>query len=93
MISRFTLIGNIINIEEPRLSASGIETVLVNVEVEEDNFPILLQGKLASLVKENKLKTNDTVYVEGRLKKDKTFSTSAAKAVCVFFATYLNVLS
>jgi hypothetical protein len=93
MISRFSLVATVINTEEPRVSQTNVDTVIVNVGDEDEVFPVILQGKLCQLVLEKKLVAGDKVYIDGRIRKDKTFSTTgSSKAVVMLFAAYISVL-
>jgi hypothetical protein len=94
MVTRFNLVGTVLSVEEPRVSQTNVDTVILNVgDDEEESFPIMLQGKLCQLVIEKKLVTGDKIYIDGRIRKDKTFGTAgASKSVVMFFAAFVSVL-
>jgi hypothetical protein len=41
----------------------------------------------------DKLKTGDTIYVEGKQKRDKTFSAEMPKNIIIKFANHISILS
>lgn len=92
MVTRFNLVGTVLSVEEPRVSQTNVDTVVINVGDEDEAFPIILQGKLCQLVLEKKLVQGDKIYLDGRIRKDKTFGTGASKTVVMFFAAYITVL-
>lgn len=92
MISRFTLVGTVLQIAEEKVSTSGIPTIMMTMDVGGETFPVLMQGKVNDLIKNDKIKLGDYLYIEGRMKKDRTFQAINAKMFVLLYATFISML-
>lgn len=97
MVTRFSIIGFVSKLDEPHTSkGTGQESIVMSLDVggaNGDVFPVLLTGKILSLVSENTLRVGDRVYVEGKLKRDRILTLEPPKMVAVLFANFVNILS
>lgn len=95
MVTRFSIIGNVTRIHDVHTAkATGQESVIVSLDVGNgDTMPILLTGKLLSLIEEEKIRVGDKCYVEGKLKKDRTLSAEPPKMICVLFSSFISVIA
>ncbi len=95
MVTRFACIGNVVKIHEVHSSRqTGQESVILTMDAGNgEMFPILLTGKLLSLVAEEKIREGDKVYVEGKLRKDRTLTAEPPKMIVVLFASFLSVIA
>jgi hypothetical protein len=94
MVTRFSCIGSIVKLGEPhRSKTSDQESVTISLEVGNGEvFPLILTGKLLSLLEEDKVRVGDKVYVEGKLRKDRVLTAEPPKMICVLFVNFLSVL-
>lgn len=93
MVARFSLIGRIKEINPPRVTTAGNSVAMLVTEIDNSDFPVIIQGKLLQLIENDKLKVNDIALLEGRMAKDSTFNTTSAKVACILYCAYINVIS
>jgi len=94
-VARFTLIGNVLKIHDVHSSKqTGQESVILSLDTGNGEvFPALLTGKLLALVDEEKLRVGDKVYLEGKLRKDRTLTAEPPKMIVVLFVSFLSVIA
>lgn len=95
MVTRFSCIGTVLKIGDThRSKTTDQESVTLSLEVGSNEvFPLILTGKLLSLVEEDKVRVGDKVFVEGKLRKDRTLTAEPPKMICVLFVNFLSVLA
>jgi hypothetical protein len=100
MISRFSITGSIVGIDLADLAnSSGFKTGIIYIQIDNDDdvFPVTLQGSVLSLAETGKIKVNDVVHVEGKIRKDYQLQLTNTdrninKAVVSFQGNYLNII-
>jgi len=94
MVSRFNITGSILQIDYPEDSkqSNGIRNCVVYDQVEEDVFPVTLQGNILALIEDGKVRENDIVYIEGKLRKDRILLLAPNKIVTFLQGTFLNII-
>lgn len=91
MVVRFCVVGVVRDIDT--LNAND-RYGYVHLQVEDDVFTLVLQGKLLSLITDSKLKIGDVLFSEGRLIKSKSLHSQVHNhALVLFNASYINVVS
>ena len=93
MLARAVFIGIINGIGEVKTTRNGNTVALISIDVSGEVYPVILQGKLLTLITNNTLKLKDIVYIEARTTQDNSFTITSAKCACVFYANYLNVIT
>lgn len=93
MVSRFTDVGMVLKILDSHTSQSGGESITVEVGDDEEAYFVMFTGKTMGLIQDGKIKVGDRIVVEGRIRKDKRFTTEAPKQVVLKYASFVSVLA
>ena len=94
-LSRFTDVGVVSVINPIRESTrTGSQSICIELDIGEgEKHYIMATGRQMLDFVNEKLKIGDSIYVEGKQKRDKTFSAEMPKNIIIKFANHISILS
>lgn len=93
-VARFTLVGFVSRIHEKKQNTgTGTDSITLEVDNDGETYYVLATGRQMLEFVETKLKKGDTIYTDGRCRRDKHLHTDAPKNILIFLANNISVLA